>query len=143
MAMVKKTLFALVLLVAALVCNGCFNVHVKEDVDFPGGLFAAAWEKLAVMEKHNPDRIGRSAKMHVLVYDGKCRELVRVTLPMWMAKMAEKNKKRSSRAPAQDVAGRYVDFDLSDLGDISRMGPGLLVQVEDMRENTHVLVWLE
>jgi hypothetical protein len=141
--MAKRMFFVLMLIIVILFSSGCFNVKVEEDVDFPAGRFAAARERLAVMERHNPDRIGRIANMHVLVYDGQSRELVQVALPMWMVKMAKEHEGKSCRHQPQDVAGRYVDFDWSDLGNISRLGPGLLVQVEDARENTHVLIWLE
>lgn len=141
--MVKRMLFTLMLVVVGLLGSGCFNIHIEEDVDFPAGRFAAAGERLAVMEKHNPDRIGRIANMHVLVYDGQSRELVQVALPMPMVKMAMKHERGGGRAKPQDAACRYIDLAWSDLGDISRLGPGLLVQVEDARENTHVLIWLE
>ena len=81
--------------------------------------------------------------MQTLVYDGQARELVQVTVPMWLVKMAMKHDGESHSRRSHDVVGRYVDFDVNHLGNISRLGPGLLVQVEDMEENTHVLVWLE
>ena len=140
--MVKKILFALVLLIAVLFSSGCF-VSVKEDVDFPASRFAEVRERISTLERHNPDRVGRVAKMQTLVYDGQSRELVQVAVPMWLVKMVMKHEGESHLQQSQDVAGRYVDFDLDHLGDISRLGPGLLVQVEDMEENTHVLVWLE
>ena len=141
--MAKKILFALVLVVAVLSCSGCFDIAIKQDVDFPAGSFAAARERLAVMERHNPDRAGKAAKMHVMVYDGRSREVVQVTVPMWMVKLANKDEEHESMRQPQDVADRYVDFDWSDLEHVSRLGPGLLVQVEDGKENTHVLIWLE
>jgi hypothetical protein len=140
--MVKKILFALVLLVAVLFSSGCF-VSVKEDVDFPASRFTAARERISTLERHNPDRVGRAAKMQTLVYDGESREMVQVAVPMWMVRLGMKHTGESHSPRPQDAAGRYVDFDLEHLGDISRLGPGLLVQVEDMEENTHVLVWLE
>ncbi|HUU05383.1 MAG TPA: hypothetical protein VMZ49_05815 [Patescibacteria group bacterium] len=141
--MAKRMLFALLLIVVVLFSNGCFNVRIEQDVDFPVSRFAEVRKKMAVMEKHNPERIGRVETMQVLVYDGQSRELVQVAVPMWMVGIAKDRAEKSSRRQPQDVAGRYIDFDLSHLGNISRLGPGLLVQVEDMRENTHVLVWLE
>lgn len=141
--MAKKILFVLLLMMVVLFSSGCFDMRIEQDVDFPVGRFAAAREKLAVMEKHNPDRIGGIANMHVLVYDGQSRELVQVAVPMWMVRMAKQHVEKKSQRRPQDVAERYVDFDGFALGNISRLGPGLLVQVEDMQENTHVLVWLE
>jgi hypothetical protein len=140
--MAKKILFMLMLLVVVLFGNGCF-VSVRQDVDFPAGRFAEARERVSIMESHNPDRVGRVAKMQTLVYDGKSRELVRVELPMWLVRMAMKHEGKNCPQQPHDVAGRYIDFDWRHLGNISRLGPGLLVQVEDMKENTHVLIWLE
>jgi len=97
--MAKKVLFAVILIVVVLFGSGCFNVQIKEDVDFPAGLFAAAREKLAVMERHNPDRVGGIANMHVLVYDGQSRELVQAALPMWAVRMAGQDEKRGSASP--------------------------------------------
>ena len=141
--MVKKTLFALVLMIATLFGSGCFGVQVEEDVDFPAGSFAEVRERLVVMERHNPERSGTIAKMHVMVYDGQSREFVKVALPVWLVKKAKDHARHDHRQQPADAAGRYIDLDWSELEDISRLGPGLLVQVEDMRENTHVLVWLE
>ena len=140
--MAKKILFALVLLVAVLFGSGCF-VSVKEDVDFPASRFAEARERISMLERHNPDRVGRVAKMQTLVYDGQSREMVQVAVPMWLVRMAMKHEGKDHAQKHQDVTKRYVDFDWDHLGNISRLGPGLLVQVEDMQENTHVLIWLE
>lgn len=140
--MAKKILFGLVLLVAVLFGSGCF-VSVRQDVDFPASRFAEARERISMLERHNPDRVGRVGKMQTLVYDGQSRELVQVAVPMWLVRMAMKHEGKSCPQQPQDVAGRYVDFDWNHLGNISRLGPGLLVQVEDMQENTHVLIWLE
>ncbi len=141
--MVKRMLFALLLVVIVLFSNGCFNVRIEQDVDFPASRFAEVHKKMAVMEKHNPERRGKVETMQVLVYDGQSRELVQVAVPVWLVGMAKDHAQKSSRRQPQDVAGRYIDCDLSQLENISRLGPGLLVQVEDRRENTHVLVWLE
>jgi hypothetical protein len=141
--MVKKWIFALLLLLVILFSSGCFNVQIEEDVDFPAGRFAAAREKVAVLASHNPERAGRAGKMQVLVYDGPSREMVQVAVPMWLVGMAEKHEGKNSRRQPQDVARHYVDLDFSDMEDVSCLGPGLLVEVEDMKENTHVLIWLE
>ena len=56
--MAKKILFGLVLLVAVLFGSGCF-VSVRQDVDFPASRFAEARERISMLERHNPDRVGR------------------------------------------------------------------------------------
>jgi hypothetical protein len=141
--MAKKMIFALLMLLVILFSSGCFDMKVEEDVDFPAGRFAAARERVSVMASRNPERTGKAGKIQVMIYDGQSREMVQVAVPMWMAGMAERHEGKSSRRQPQDVAGRYLDLDCSELEDVSRLGPGLLVEVEDEKENTHVLIWLE
>ncbi len=140
--MAKKLLFALLLLFLVLFASGCF-VSVREDVDYPSGQFASVMERISSLERHNPDRVGRALTMHTLVYDGRERELVKVAIPMWLTRTVLKHNGKSHVRRHQGAAGRYVDLDWGNLEGLSRLGPGLLLQVEDMRENTRVLVWLE
>jgi hypothetical protein len=141
--MAKKVLFWLVVAIMMLGSTACFNVHVESDVDFPAGRFSAVWERIGQLQRHNPDRVGRAREMHMLVYDGESRELVSGSFPMWLVKLAgEKNEEHGTRR-SHEVASRYVDFDRCSMREISRLGPGLLVQVDDGDEGTHVLLWLE
>jgi hypothetical protein len=141
--MAKRMLFLLVLLIILFSTGACFNFRIESDVDFPAGRFAAAQERVSALVRHNPDRIGRSGNLHMLVYDGSSRELVCGDVPMWLVRLGIEKGEAHEEQRTQDVAGRYVDFDWQYVKEFSRLGPGLLVQVDDMDDNTHVLLWLE
>lgn len=141
--MAKRVFFLLLLILALLGTVACFDFHVRSGVDFPAGRFAAAWERVGFLERHNPDRVGRARAMHVLVYDGESRELLEGRIPVWLAKLAGDGDEGRDREPGRDVASRYVDFDECSMPELFRLGPGLLVQVDDMDDGTHVLLWLE
>jgi hypothetical protein len=142
-AMAKKVLFWLIVVIMMLGSTACFRVHVESDVDFPAGRFSAAWDWITQLQRHNPDRVGGARKMHMLVYDGESRELVSGSFPMWLVKLAGEKDEEHGPRRSKEVASRYVDFDRCSLRGISRLGPGLLVQVDDGDEDTHVLLWLE
>jgi len=141
--MAKKVFFLLILIILVLSSTACFNLHVESDVDFPVGRFSAAWDRIALLERHNPDRIGKARQMHVLVYDGESRELVTGVFPMWLVRLESEKGEDHGKGQPQDVASRYVDFDRCSMREMSRLGPGLLVQVDDQGDDTHVLLWLE
>jgi hypothetical protein len=141
--MAKKVFFLIVLVILMLSSAACFNFHVESDVDFPAGRFSAAWERITQLQRHNPDRVGGARKMHMLVYDGESRELVSGSFPMWLVKLAGEKDEEHGPRRSKEVALRYVDFGRCPMLEISRLGPGLLVQVDDGDEGTHVLLWLE
>jgi hypothetical protein len=141
--MVKKALFLVMLVILALGSTACFSFHVESDVDFPAARFSSAAERVAFLQSHNPDRVGRARKMHMLVYDGESRELVAGAVPLWLLRLGGERGEGHGPGRREEVASRYVDFDPCDLHELSRMGPGLLVQVDDLGDDTHVLLWLE
>jgi len=141
--MVKKLFFLVILIVILLATSACFDFRVESDVDFPIQRFAAARERLSALERHNPDRVGKASNMHILVYDGSSRELVTGVIPMSLVRLGIEEGERSEERSPQKAVSRYVDFDWRQVERLSRLGPGLLVQVEDMADDTHVLLWLE
>jgi hypothetical protein len=141
--MVKRIFFLMILIVILLGASACFNFQIESDVDFPAGRFAAAQERLSALERHNPDRIGQVHNMHILVYDGSSRELVAGVIPMWLVRLGIEKGERKGENRHREVASRYIDFDWQHVEHLSRLGPGLLVRVEDLGEDTHVLLWLE
>jgi hypothetical protein len=141
--MLKKTLFLLLMVILTLGATACLNLHVQEDVDFPVGRFDSARETIESLQRRNPDRIGRARAMHMLIYDGEERELVTGVLPLWLVKLGVEKIEEHGKGRPHDVADRYVDFDSCTLREMSRLGPGLLIQVDDEGDGTHVLLWLE
>jgi len=88
-------------------------------------------------------RPGPAHELNVLVYDADDRKLVRVQIPMWLArkiaKKADWDEERrgdDDEERAKRAVRRHVD-----LRDIEKAGLGILVEVvEDSGEQ--VLVWL-
>jgi hypothetical protein len=78
---------------------------------------------------------GRAHTVKVLVYDPKDEKLIRVSVPLWLArKMADQDK-----GDADEISGRLRGH--VDLGELEKAGRGALVEVED-DGGERVLVWL-
>lgn len=131
---------------AGLLGAGCLVQidHVRD----PGPEFEAARREAARLQ----GRKGPAKELNVLVYDASEQKLVRVRLPMWLARKIERridwdDDARDSRG--DDRRGRRDDDDRVErairrhvnLREIEKAGLGLLVEVED-DEGEQVLVWL-
>jgi hypothetical protein len=123
-----------ILLLAAILQAGCL-VHV-EHVDDPTAAFRSARAE-ALQYQGRP---GPARQLNVLVYDPGDREMVRVSVPMWLA------RKAAAHVDWDDADGR--DGDVADrlrrhvrLEDVERAGLGILAEVED-GDGEQVLVWL-
>jgi hypothetical protein len=123
-----------ILVLAATLQAGCF-VHVEKVADPTAAFRTAKAEALRFQGQPGPAR-----ELNVLVYDPSDKEMVRVSLPMWLARKA----------------GDHVNWD--DLGDhdrrvagrikhrvpleaIERAGLGILAEVDE-EGGEQVLVWL-
>jgi hypothetical protein len=110
-------------LLAAILQAGCL-VHV-ERVDDPTATAAFRTARAEALQYQG--RPGPARQLNVLVYDPGDKEMVRVSVPMWLARKA---------------AGR-VDWDARRLRleDIERAGLGILAEVDE-EDGEQVLVWL-
>ena len=130
------------LLVAAIAAgalsSGCL-VQI-EHVRDPGPHFEAARREAARFQ----GRRGPAKELNVLVYDAAEQKLVRVSLPMWLARKIESRVDwdRDGARDSDDThrversVRRHVN-----LREIEKAGLGLLVEVED-DDGEQVLVWL-
>lgn len=117
---------------------GCY-VSIRHVSDPQAALRAARAEA----ERYQ-GRPGPAHRINVLVFDPEERKLVRVTLPMWIARkiegridlddLGEQGGRALERSVGRRVARRIQVDDLDDAG------LGLLADVED--GEGHVLVWL-
>jgi hypothetical protein len=120
-----------------IVESGCL-VSVTHVAD-PTSAFARAREEaVRVSARH-----GRASHLNVLAWDPGDREMVRVSVPLWLVRTAE-----------HDIDWDEVDGDEHDherwrrrMGklrweDIERAGPGILVEVTE-DEGDRVLIWLK
>ena len=125
-----------IVILAAVLQTGCL-VHVERVADPTAAFRDARAEALRVQGRPGPAR-----QINVLVYDPDDREMVRVSVPMWLA------RKAAGHVNWDDVdldgrdrdAARRVTRHLR-LEDIERAGLGILAEVED-EGGEQVLVWL-
>jgi hypothetical protein len=120
----------------AVMETGCYVTTTR--VADAGPVFAQA--RLEAVRQAG--RTGRASQINVLVYDPKDERLIRVSVPMWLAKKLD-------HAEWKDVE---LDDDTEDVGrllrkrirlaDLERAGLGTYVDVEE-DDGEQVLVWLK
>lgn len=81
--------------------------------------------------------------IRVLAYDPREGRVVRVNVPVWLARMAMSERAGSGRRRIS-VNGEDIEFDAGNLTfeDVERHGPGLIVDTGDA-QGGQVLVWAE
>jgi hypothetical protein len=123
-----------ILVLAAVLQAGCL-VNI-ERVDDPRAAFhTARTEALRFQGKPGP-----AHQLNVLVYDPGDKEMVRVSVPMWLARKAAAHVDWDDATGPDGEAARRVRRHVR-LEDIERAGLGILAEVED-EDGEQVLVWL-
>jgi hypothetical protein len=118
---------------------------------------AAAFREARAEAQRIAGRSGNARQVNVLVFDPDDEKLVRIQVPMWLAKKvyrtAEGRDGEKGRARPMDGDGIEIDFDDGErdvarqlrrrvrLEDLEKAGPGILVEVEE-DDGEQVLVWL-
>jgi len=124
--------------VAGALSAGCL-VQI-EHVRDPRPHFEAARREAARLQ----GRRGPAKELNVLVYDASDQKLVRVSIPMWLARKIESrvdwDKDGDFSWDDKDRVRRSVRRHVN-LKEIERAGLGLLVEVEE-DDGEQVLVWL-
>ena len=128
----------LAVLAAGALCAGCL-VQIEHVLD-PSAHFEAARREAARLQ----GRHGPAKELNVLVYDAGEQKLVRVSLPMWLARKIESRvdwdrdgeRDYDDKRRVERTVRRHVN-----LREIEKAGLGLLVEVED-DGGEQVLVWL-
>ena len=116
--------------------SGCL-VEIDRVAD-PGAAFAQARREAALFQ----GRSGPARQVNVLVYDHDDGELVRVSVPMWLArKIARHEGGFDADFGGDGRAGEKVKRHVR-LEDIEKAGLGILVEVEE-DAGDRVLVWLK
>ena len=128
------------LLVLLLFGASCLGIHIRQGVRDADHYFDQARREIRRIEEEDPGRHGRVRQVCVLVHDRRSQELVEIDTPLWMANAC---LDIASDAADHDwdhgLKDRY-DFDIGELRDLRRFGPGLLVDIND--RDSRVLVWL-
>jgi hypothetical protein len=117
---------------------GCL-VQITHVSD-PGPIFSAARAEAERLS----GRRGRASELNVLVWSPDDRELVRVSLPMWIVRKAERriDWREEEFESGRDTKDRVRDaLRRVRLEDIEKAGLGILAEVEE-EGGDQVLVWL-
>ena len=126
------------LILAAVVASGCL-VQI-EHVRDPRSHFASARREAERLQ----GRRGPAKELNVLVYDASDQKLVRVSIPMWLARRIEEkvdwDKDVDWDSDDRDRVARRVRRHVN-LREIEKAGLGLLVEVDE-DDGEQVLVWL-
>ncbi len=123
-------------ILAATLTTGCF-VEVNH-VDDPKPAFARARAEAAQVARHP----GRAHEVNVLVYEPDEQQLVKVSVPMWVARKIAKHE--GGDLDFDDEMGERVRGRLEHrlrLEDLEKAGRGVVVEVDD-DDGGQVLVWL-
>jgi hypothetical protein len=124
----------LLLVLAAVLQAGCL-VHVDRVSDPTPAFRDARAEALRVQGRPGPAR-----ELNVLVYDPDDREMVRVSVPMWLARKAAGHVEWDGLEGAEGDVARRLQRRVR-LQDIERAGLGILAEVDE-EGGEQVLVWL-
>ncbi len=120
---------------------GCVGVHVQRGVRNADAYFARAERDIARLERHRGAEHVRVHRLHILAHDRRQGELIRLTVPLWMVRLAMDIGREAERHHHDfDIEERY-DVDWRALRGITRFGPGLLAAVDGIHDR--VLIWLE
>lgn len=141
--MMKRLFVIVITLILLLLTTGCFDLQIKSDVDYPAGVFEKAWNQIESIHQAFPKRQGNVSKLCILVYEGDDRQLIRFSVPYSWMKWGLEHADNEHHSHANKHTEKYLDFDLESIKDLDRLGPGLLVEVNDADSGTHVLVWME
>jgi len=133
----RLALLALVL----LALSGCIGVQVHRGVRNADAHFEQAERQIARLARLREEGGCRVHRLHLLAYDRREGELVRISVPLWMAELAMDIGEEAERHHHDmDIEERY-DVDWRALRHLARFGPGLLAAVTS--DHDRVLVWLD
>ena len=134
MSRARRLAGAAAVLLAGLT-SGCL-VEIDRVAD-PGAAFAQARREA----RHFQGRPGPAHQVNVLVYGHDDGQLVRVSVPMWLARRVARHEGNLDvdlgDGRAEEKVKRHVRLE-----DIEKAGLGILVEVEE-DAGDRVLVWLK
>lgn len=138
--MIKRILLIVFMLIALFLLSGCFDFDIKTDVDYPEALFKKTLEKIEAIHAKDPDRKGKASNINFLVYSGDDRELIQFSVNLGLAKMCAKEELDTKK-----FSGKHIHLNMKDINinALDKVGPGLLIEVEESEDNTHVVIWMD
>ncbi len=138
----RRTQIIAVVLIPLFV-SACFNLQIIKNVKKPDRYFKKANREIEKIHRNTPDREGRPRKIHILIYEGSDRDLIQVSVPLWLVnRCMDIGAGIDENDNEFDFEDRF-DFDWKGLKNLGQVGPGLLVDVNDIEDETRILIWLK
>lgn len=133
------------ILVVLIFYNGCMNLKIEADVDYPADLFAEAKKKIDRIHATAPDKRGVPSQLNVLVYDGEDRQLVSFSVPQPLVQQALEKSDIGKNEQLQEYSKKIGHINWEKMKNLDRLGPGLILEVEvsEGKGKVHVLIWLD
>ena len=125
----------------ALIMTGCFGLHIESGVHDPEAYFARAQREIERLGEYGPGRHHRAHTLCLLVYDRGERQVVRLSVPIWIVEAGLDAGMRESADRHDSGLRKRYDVDWRAIKDLASFGPGLLVSIDD--EKDRVLIWLK
>jgi hypothetical protein len=124
-----------------LILTGCFGLDIESGVRDPDAYFAKAHREIESLGRNGRGRDRRAHTLCLLVYDRGERQVVRLSVPMWIVEAGVDAGAAESHGRRDFDLGKRYDVDWRAIKDLGSFGPGLLVSIED--EKDRVLIWLK
>ncbi len=121
--------------------SGCVGIRVVGNIHDPDPYFKKAQARIEKIYRNFPHREGRPHRLHLLVHDSSSDKLIKLSVPTWIVDACLKAGAEATEEKDEFKFERRYKVDWRSIEDLSGVGPGLLVQVED--EQNRVLIWLE
>ncbi len=121
--------------------SGCVGIRIVGNIRDAGPYFEKAQARIEKIHRSFPHREGRPHRLHLLVHDSSSDKLVKLSVPMWIVEACLEAGAEAAEGKDEFKFERRYKVDWRSIEDLSGVGPGLLVQVED--EQNRVLIWLE
>lgn len=121
--------------------SACY-IEIKENVRNPEYHLNKA---IREAEKAERDFLWkrRASSLNIFVYDRESKDIVKISVPIWLFNFCVDIAENFSDEPSKDfkVHSKWnCDFDFRALKKLSKLGPGLLMEVKD--ENSLILIWM-
>ncbi len=131
----------LIILVFSFLFSACY-IEIKENVSNPEYYIKKAQKEVERLEKPNFFKSRKTTSINIFVYDGESKDVVRVSLPLWLFNLCV------DIAEDFDDDPKYLrkhskwdcDIDFHALKKLSKLGPGPVMEVRD-GENL-ILIWM-
>jgi len=124
-----------------ILLNGCLAVRVMKNVRNPSRHFEEAYKRIERIHRTDPDREGPARRVNGLIYDRSSRKLVKIIAPFWLVEIGSDADDWVSDEREEYEFARKYDMDWSGLEGLNRIGPGLVVDIDD--EGNRILIWVD